>query len=124
MIDHRLRGQTSHPVGTLVFLLWGLIMWGSQFTASYSLHTLFCRLHIPDGIGDFTIGLLAAFAVAAIVPAVVASKHLSKMLRVRVKGEDRQVLIKIGQLIAGLSLVASVWTAAGLIFVEACAQGR
>jgi hypothetical protein len=110
-------------VGTLVFLMWGLIVWGLQFTATYVAHTLFCALGAPASATDILAAGLTVVAVVLILPLLLAPARTGRFAGLR--GEpDHAHLLTIARVIALLSAVAVVWTGVTAAFVEACALAR
>ena len=115
---------TSSTIGTLVFLLWGLIVWGLQFSASYIGHTWLCAIGAPPLASNLLVGGLAAIAVVLLLPAVFASQRLATLAGIKGDDRDRVGLHTISRAIAALSTVAALWTTAGGLLLQACVQGR
>lgn len=89
-------------IRTLVFLLWGPLVWGVQFTLSYGGHTLLCAQGVAPGASRLLMAVLALLALISIAP----------------------VAFRCQAVFALLSLVAVPWTAAGVLFLQACVVGR
>lgn len=109
-------------VGTLVFLMWGLIVWGLQFTATYVAHTLFCALGATSAATGILTAGLTVLAVILILPPLVAPARTGRLVGLR--EPDHSHLLTIARLIALLSAVAAVWTGMTVGLVEACAMAR
>lgn len=124
MVDHRLRVATSSPVGTLVFILWGMIVWGLQFSASYAGHTLLCRIGAPAEAAPILVAALAIVSVAAIAPVAFFPHAMARIARIIMTDADRAHILTIGRVIAILSIIAAIWTASGIFLIGQCELGR
>ena len=124
MTDERLTVPTSSPIGTLVFLLWGMIVWGLQFTAAYVGHTFLCRIGAGDAATDVLVAALTIAALAALAAVGLLPERAARFAGIRLRDEDRRPLVTISRVIVGLATVAAVWTASGIVFLDACAPGR
>lgn len=124
MTDHRINGPLSSAAGTLAVLLWGLGVWGAQFTSTYIGHTLLCRIDAPTWVAGTMILVLAFLAVTALAPAILQPRRLADLLGFKGLPEDRRVILTISRCIAVLSLIASIWTVTGAFLVDACILGR
>lgn len=109
-------------VGTLVFLMWGLIVWGLQFTALYLSHTWFCALGERAAATGILTAVLTVAAIVAILPALLAPARVGKLVGLR--EDDSPHLLLIARAVALLSTVAAIWTGATVIIVPACALAR
>lgn len=117
--------STSSALGTLVFLLWGLIAWGLQFTAVYVGHTWLCAMGAAPALGDLMVAALTALAIAAILPVAVAPSRMAGLAGFRITDlEDARSLFLIARAIALLSLLAAAWTGVTAAFVQACELAR
>lgn len=124
MADRRIELPTSSSIGTLIFLLWGLIGWGLQFTASYVGHTWLCAIGAPLGASHVLVAVLGVIAVVVILPVALVPGRVAPLARVRAEGADGRHLETIARVIAALSVVAAIWTAAAAFTLQACALGR
>jgi hypothetical protein len=124
MVDHRLRVATSSPIGTLAFILWGMIVWGLQFSASYAGHTLLCRIGAPAGTSALMVAALAILAVAAIAPVAFFPRAMARLAGIVMTDADRAHILTIGRVIAILSIIAAIWTATGIFLIGQCELGR
>jgi hypothetical protein len=109
-------------VGTLVFLMWGLIVWGLQFTALYLAHTWFCALGASTAATGILAAILTIIAVFAIAPVLLAPALMGKLVGLR-QGDSTH-LLTVARVVALLSTVAAIWTGAAVIVVDACALTR
>ena len=119
----RMRAHEPSTLGTLAFILWGLIAWGLQFTTVYIGHTLLCALGAPPGMTDAAVAVLTAIAVIAILPVAAAPARAAALVGLK-PDEDTLHLIVIARAVALLSIVAALWTGATAIFIQACVLGR
>lgn len=121
-IDPGPRGPST--IATIGFLLWGLIVWGLQFSAVYIGHTWLCVLGWQERASSILVGAATVFSVALIAPIVIAPAHLSRLTQLERRGRDTNALITIARLIGALSLVAAIWTGAAALIVQACVSLR
>lgn len=106
--------------GAILFLLWGLLIWGAQFTAVYLGHTLAClRGGGPDASGGI-VAIATAVAVVAILPLVVLPGAAANIAKLRREDEGTAQLVDIARWVGLLALVATLWTGAAMFFVRAC----
>ncbi|MFV3127277.1 hypothetical protein [Niveispirillum sp. KHB5.9] len=104
---------------TLLFLLWGPIVWGVQFTFSYGGHTLLCAQDAPPDASRWLVGVLALLALTAIAPVALRCQAVATWA-----GVEGGFVITIARLVAILSLIAVPWTATGALLLQACVMGR
>ena len=110
-------------LGTLAFILWGLIGWGLQFTAVYVGHTWLCAIGASTGATGVAVAILTALAIAAILPVAISPGWAAALIGLRPE-KDTLHLIHIARAVALLSIVASLWTGGVALFVNACELGR
>jgi hypothetical protein len=111
-------------LGTLVFIMWGAIVWGLQLTAVYVGHTWLCALRVPAVTTDVLMAALTALAITAILPILAAPGPSARFAGLRTGDGDSRHLTSIARVIAALSLVATLWTGATAVFLQACAFAR
>lgn len=124
MADDRVRVENSSPVGTLIFIMWGMIVWGLQFTGAYVGHTFLCRVGADDTASDLMIAGLTIVALVALGAVGLFADRTATLAGVRLTDGDRRSIIRISRTIVGLATIAAIWTAAGLFIVDACVGGR
>jgi hypothetical protein len=124
MADDRIRVENSSPVGTLVFIMWGMIVWGLQFTGAYVGHTFLCRVGADDDASDLMIAGLTIAALVALGAVGLFADRTATLAGVRLTDGDRRSIIRISRTIVGLATIAAIWTATGLVIVDACVGGR
>ena len=124
MADHRVRVEKSSPVGTLIFIMWGMIVWGLQFTGSYVGHTFLCRVGADDYASDLLVVGLTIVALVALGAVGLFPDRMATLAGVRLTDGDRRHIVLISRAIVGLATVAAIWTAFGLFFIDACVGGR
>lgn len=117
------RGGPS-TIGTLVFILWGLIVWGLQLTSVYVGHTWFCALGSPTSATAILSAALTLLAIAAILPVLLAPAWSAAFAGLREDRQDDRHLMAAARIIAVLSFIAAIWTGATAIFVQACELSR
>jgi hypothetical protein len=111
-------------IATIGFLLWGLIVWGLQFSLVYIGHTWLCALGWQAQASSILVGTATAFSVALIAPIVIAPAYVSRLTGVERQRPDTNALIKIARLIGAISLIAAIWTGAAALIVQACVSLR
>ncbi len=123
MIERDTPRNRPSTLGTLVFIMWGLIGWGGQLTAIYIGHTWVCALGLPVYATDLLAAVLTAGAFAAVLPVAVVPARIARLPRL---GSDDNGfhIARIARIIALLSLVAIVWTGMTAFFVESCTLAR
>ena len=119
-----MRRHEPSTIGTLVFLMWGLVVWGLQFTAIYVGHTWFCALGASPMATTALATILTAVAVAAILPVALAPSRPAALAGLDRPNDDLRHLILIARAVALLSIVAALWTGAAAIVVGACELAR
>jgi len=124
MVDRRLQFPTSTTIGTILFLLWGLVIWGLQFSASYLAHTWLCRLGASATVIDAVIAGLTVLAVALIAPLAFQHDWSARLAGVRGGEADAGHLKTVARTVALLSILAALWTGLGALLVDACVIGR
>lgn len=117
------RSQPS-TLAVLVFILWGLIVWGLQFTVIYVLHTWFCALGATATAAGAASAVLTALAVVLILPVAVMPGRLARRAALRPEDADASHLMVIARGVALLSIVAALWTGGTVAFLQSCALGR
>jgi len=123
MSDHRQDlSAVAHPpvVGTLVYLLFGLIVWSVQFAAIYMVHTIVCTVGAPGIFASTAVVVASVVAVTAIVLAMANRIRLAAALRLPADAAGRARYDAMFRLIAILSIIAIAWSAAGAFIVAAC----
>jgi ABC-type Co2+ transport system permease subunit len=111
-------------LGTLAFILWGLIVWGLQFTAVYVGHTWLCALGASAAATGLLTALLTVLAVALILPVAVMPDRMAKTVGLRPADSNAAHIIVIARAVALLSIVAALWTGSTAVFLDPCALGR
>lgn len=111
-------------IATIVFLLWGLIIWGLQFSITYIGHTWLCARGGGETASTVLIGGATVLALGLIAPVVAAPERLSSAARLEPGKPDTVALITIARLIGILSAIAAIWTGATAAIVQACVAIR
>ena len=119
-----MRRREPSTLGTFAFLLWGLIVWGLQFTAIYVGHTWFCALAAGPAATTVLAAILTAGAVAAILPVAWAPSRPAALAGLDPVDDDPRHLILIARIVALLSIVAALWTGVAAVVVGACDLAR
>ncbi|MGK9235093.1 hypothetical protein KXS07_25765 [Inquilinus limosus] len=119
-----MRRREPSTLGTLAFLMWGLVVWGLQFTAIYLGHAWLCALGAPAGATAVLAAVLTVLAVAAILPVAWSPARPAALAGIGAPAGDPRHLMAIARAVALLSIVAALWTGAAAAFVDACAPAR
>lgn len=108
----------------MLFLLWGLIVWGLQFSLVYVGHTFLCGLGGQEHASSILVGTATVFSVALIAPIVIAPVQVSRLTGLERQRPDTNAIITIARLIGALSLIAAIWTGSAALIVQACVSLR
>jgi hypothetical protein len=113
----------AHPpvVGTLVYILFGLIVWSAQFAAIYMAHTIVCTVGASVTIAPTAVVVASIVAVVAIVLAMANRIRFAAALGLPADAAGRVSYDSMFRLIALISIVAICWSAASAFIVSACA---
>ncbi|WP_265518670.1 hypothetical protein [Nitratireductor luteus] len=106
--------------GTLVYLMFGLLVWAAHLTIVYGGHTLLCALGFPPEAASWLVIAATAGAMLVVVCFLTWRKPWARMTSLP---PDRTIDL-IARLIAILSLVDILWAGAAIAFVTSCSQGR
>ncbi len=110
-------------VGTLTYVLFGLIVWAIHFTALYAGHTIVCSQDFPPAIFGwfaFTATIVALGALGAFViwrRTIITAIHLEGF-------PDLPVLNRLAWLSIVLSAVAMLWGGTTALLIAGCVLGR
>ncbi len=111
-------------VGTLVYILFGLIVWAVQLTLVYGGHTLVCRLGWSPAWADAMVVGVSVVPAVAVVAVLAAPAPVARRLGLHPGMDDRRVYDRFARAVAALATVAILWTGATALVVSACTQGR
>ena len=111
-------------IATMLFLLWGLIVWGLQFSLVYVGHTFLCALGGQEHTSSILVGTATVFSVALIAPIVITPVQVSRLTGLERQRPDTNAIITIARLIGALSLIAAIWTGSAALIVQACVSLR
>lgn len=114
-------------IGTLVFILVGPIVWAAHLTLIYGSHASLCALNMgEDGSGGngavaaiilfATIAGIAAVGFSAVRPGFVHAL----IARIAPSAEQVGFIVKIMRVLAGLSMLAMLYTSLGAVILPAC----
>ena len=111
-------------VGTLVYILFGLIMWALQFTVLYGGHTLVCSQGGTPATGDWLVYSASIVPGAIVLAFLVAQSAFARVLGLTGDMEDRRIYDRFAWFVALLSWFAIIWTGSTALVLMACTQGR
>lgn len=117
-------GPTASVAGTLLFLIFGFVLWFAQFSIAYGATTLACAIWTSDAVADLAIGAttLAALALAGVY--LVRGPWLASRFGLPSEPELRHQLVTAGRIAVAIAVVAILWTATTIAFLEACIPDR
>lgn len=116
------QGDALSPARLLVFMLWGPMIWGLQFTASYAGHAVLCAQGVPPMASRLLV-VAAILAIITIAPMVLQARRIARRMGLTAAGGG-DALILVARTIAGLSVIAALWTACGALLLQSCITGR
>ncbi|WP_159590963.1 hypothetical protein [Chelativorans xinjiangense] len=116
-----MRTRQSSTLGTLCYLLAGLLMWGIQFTFVYVVHTLMCRFGAPPSLVSGLVLAITGVAVLVVLAFLVWQKPTARLLGLPADVEDRATYDFIARLMAVLGMAAVIWTGLTAFLLSACA---
>ncbi len=112
--------QNSSTLGTMIFILWGVIVWFLHLSAIYLAHTLLCALETRPTLIMTVIVWATVVALAAIAPIIIAPQRVANLTRLPRSNADGHHVVSIARFVAVLSLVAVLWSGATMVFVDSC----
>lgn len=116
-------GSRPSTVGTLVFLLYGLLVWFAQFSAIYAAHTLACLSLAGAAVLSDVLALSATAAALLVLMLHLIWPHSVARL-LGVPAETVESLRLAAQAMSALAGIAVLWSGAAILLVDACAQAR
>ena len=126
-------GITSNRqgIGTLVFILFGPIVWAVHLTLIYSSQSSLCAFNLAEdrawgnnAIVYIILIATAVFIVVAGFSAVRASFVYALITRTDPPPEQIGFIITVMRILAGLSIVAMLYAGLGAVILPACGQLR
>lgn len=119
-------GPEPSTAGTLLYVMFGLIVWAGQFTIVYAGHTLACALALAPPFVDILIIAVTLAALAAIATFLIWPRRMARLFRIRADalGQTGDAILHIARAIAILSAIAVTWSGGALAFVSVCALSR
>jgi hypothetical protein len=115
-------------IGELANTVAGLLVWATHFAVVYSVHAVACARGLNQwsvlglGLVPFTIAVATALALAGSgVVLAIALRDLRRMHHQHSDVEDSQrFLTYTSATVAGFSILAIVWVALPVLFIEPC----
>jgi hypothetical protein len=123
---NRLLRETASPstVGTLTYIMFGLLLWVLQLTVIYGGHVLVCSRSAPAELAGWIVYGATAVAALLLLGFVVWQSRAARLLGLTSAMADRRTYDRIALMIGALSGIAILWTGATAIVVTACEQAR
>jgi hypothetical protein len=112
------------PVGTLIYLMAGLIVWGLQFTVVYGSHVLLCLSASPGRLVGTVVTAVTVLAAAALTAFLVWQRRAADLLGVEGDGEWKTGSDRIARVVTILSIIAILWTGWTVLIIDSCAYTR
>ncbi|WP_338721248.1 hypothetical protein [Devosia sp. XK-2] len=120
------RTSSRQMIGTLVFLIFGPVLWAANLTVIYGAQSSLCAFGaLPPAaiallIGAATLALVAAAILALIWPAGL----FHRLTGVSAPAEQWPFLSGVMRLLAGLSVLAMIYFGAAILVMPTCAPLR
>lgn len=111
-------------VGTLLYILAGLLAWALQFTAVYGGHTLVCALGASPALASAMVIVVTAATAVALALFLLMQDRSAWFFGLHEDTAGRASYDTISRLVGFLSLVAILWTGATVFVLNSCIQGR
>jgi hypothetical protein len=111
-------------MGTLTYIMFGLLLWVFQLTVIYGGHVLICSRGGPAELAVWTVYGATAVAALLLLGFIVWQGGVAPMLGLTSAMADRRAYDRIALVIGALSGIAILWTGATAIVVAACEQAR
>lgn len=115
-------------VGTLVFMLFGPLVWGAQMTLAYATHAALCaagdRLPLGAGALPVVLGGVSVVALVVLGMALAWPAPLRRWLRAPGDTEEGQFAQAVMRLLGLLALFGSVFLGITMLLVPLCMQVR
>lgn len=119
----RPRPKPSTP-GTLIYLLFGPILWAIQLTVVYGGHTLVCSQGGTAAAAHSMTLVVSAVIGIADLAFLLAPGAFARGLGLTRDMDARRAYERVAWVGGALALVAIVWTGTTVLVVDACLQGR
>lgn len=123
--------RSGSTVGTIVFLLFGPIVWSGHLAFCYGMQSVACALAGPSAIErdplviDILIWVATLAGAVLLVGALLAPRALATLLRADAwAAPQRTFQRRTMRGLAALSLLAIMATAAGTLLIASCAPLR
>jgi hypothetical protein len=118
----------SSIAGTILFILFGPIVWALHFGLSYAGHAGLCaagdRLPLGPSALPLLLGTVTAIAAALIAAGLIAPRLLRTPLGAPREGETAAFVTTLMRLLAGLSLFGVAFMALTMLLLPLCAPLR
>ncbi|MCR4264673.1 hypothetical protein [Nitratireductor sp. ZSWI3] len=110
--------------GTLVYMLFGPLVWAVQFTLAYGGHTLVCARGGAPWISDVVVLAATALTAVLLVCFLVWQERCAGAFGQPAPPRRDRPTDGIARILAFLSLVAVFWGGATVGLLDACVLGR
>ncbi len=111
-------------VGTLVYILFGPILWALQLAVIYGGHTLACSQGGTPATGEWLVYAASIVPGVVVLAFLVVQSPFARMMGLTRAMEDRKAYDRIAWVTALLSEFGIVWSGVTALVVTACTQGR
>lgn len=122
-------GQTRSTFGTILFVLFGPLVWAGHLLAIYGSHASLCEFGVPERLGLPIMPMLLAAATIGAMALLGAGLAWPERLRVLLAagagpGAETSWLIMLMRLLTGLSLLGVAYAGISILLVPDCLQLR
>jgi hypothetical protein len=107
-------------IGALLFILFGPLTWGAQFTALYLAHTLLCVTVAETATVIVAVAVITVLPIGVLAWAVIHRDRLARPLGLTRDVSDRPLYDSVHVLLSFLSGTAIIWSGWTAAAVTAC----
>ena len=121
---HKDERRLASAVGTLIFIVFGLLLWAAQFLVAYGVNTLACKVWQSQWWSGAAISTATIVAVAVMAAYVMHTERVASLFGLPLVTARREGLLTTGRVVALLATLAILWTGISMAFIDSCVQGR
>jgi hypothetical protein len=118
------RQHQASAVGTLTYILFGLILWGLQLSAVYGGHTLICTSGLAGSLSQVMVLAVTAVAALVLFAFLIGQHAAARLFGLRDDTAGRRTYDRLSRIIGMLAMVAIIWTGGTALVVASCLQAR
>ena len=111
-------------VGTLVYILFGPLLWGLQLAAIYAGHTLMCAVGLPGGVTRVMVLAVTAVVALVLLAFLIRQRFAARFFGLLDHTAGRRTYDSVSRTIGILALIAIAWAGGTVLVVASCVQAR